>query len=443
MRNTPALITVLTATAVMTGCDQQASQNAAQLELETAIREIQTAEIGYVPVADTQQSVWAYRDEALDKATPALRNVMQSGTAEQKVVAARQLAMIDLSGARYQAREALATNAEIAAQSASLLRHADAVAQAASLAQTLSLDGTKAIGKLEAQIAETERNIAEREKQADALRTKIEDHQAKAEEALGESRDIQGKAADAQAQAFVSQGDEHFDALDVAAQHQRDAQKASTRADKENNQADELSRELAIVQTGIDSGNEAVKSLKQRIAAIMDRDASVNEQRGVSEERLSEVVETLMQQFREVDQRFTQELQAPMDNARQRVDNALSLLDQARSSARGVEANAVTGDRLTALSDRAYLLVEQAAATDSFVQILGALNGVADDLPAASAGQIRDAYEKAVAERDQLVGEAKAALEAAKTTAGELNDDAATLQSEQLAAFEQRIATLN
>ena len=442
VRNTFVPMMVLITTAALAGCDQQASQNAAQAQLEAAMDEIRAAEIGYVPVADTQQSVWAYRDAALDKATPALRNVLQSGSPEQKVVAARQLAMIDLSGARYQAREALAVNAEIAAQSASLLRHADAVAKAASLAQNLSVDGTAAIGKLETQIGEIEKGIAENEKQADALREKIGEHRASAEKVLSESRDMQSRAAEAQAQAFVAEDDEHFDALDLAAKHQRDAQMASTRADKENNQTDELLRELTIVQTDIDGGNEAIKSLKQRIAAIMDRDASVNEDRGIAEEQLAQLVETLMEQFRQVDVRFTNELQAPLDSARQRVDAAMTLLDQAKSMARGVETNAVTGDQLTAFSDKSYLLIEQAAATNSHAEVLGTLNGVADALPPASAGQIRDAYERTVAKRDQLVSEAEVAVGEAKTIAGNLSDDAATSQSEQLGVFEDRVAKL-
>lgn len=443
MRNTFALITVLTSGVVLNGCDQQAAQNAAQQDLEAALLEIKAAEIGYVPTADTGQGVWAYRDAALDKATPALNKVLQSGTPEQQVVAARQLAMINLSGARYQAREALAANAEVAAQSASLLRHADAVAQAAALVQDLSVSGTDAVDKLEAQISQTQNAIDEGQKKAGALREQIEEHQSNADLALSNSRAAQAKAADAQARAFVTEGDTHFDALDEAADLQRAAQKASTESDGQNARIDELSRELTIVQTGIDGGDETVKSLQQRIAAIMDRDAVVNEERGLAEEQLSETAAVLMQQFREVTGRFSNEVDAPLDSARLRVTDALSVLDRVQPSARGAAANALAGDRVTALGDNTYLLIEQAAANDSLARILGALNGVADTLPAESAGRVRDAYEKTVAKRDQLVGEAKAAAESAKTAADALNDEAASAQSEQITAFEQRITELN
>ncbi len=183
--------------------------------------------------------------------------------------------------------------------------------------------------------------------------------------------------------------------------------------------------------------------MNQRIASIHDQNAAVTEERQVAEGQLVQVGEQLAEAFRAVDQRYQDEVDAPMDNAQQRANNAVDLLAQAKSTARGMEANAVLGDQLTALSDRAYLLIEHAAAADAYAQTLGVVAEVADRLPAEAADQVRQAREQTTVKRDQMVEKANEVIAEAKSIADGLQDDAAITQADQLAAYQRQLETLN
>ena len=114
------LATAAVAVSVLTGCDEQAAQfAAAQQKLDQALAVMAVAQQGYVAADDQAQTqgIQDFRQQRLAQTHADLRQVLTSGSPDQKAVAGRLLSSVLLSSARYTTRDAIAEYAQLAARS--------------------------------------------------------------------------------------------------------------------------------------------------------------------------------------------------------------------------------------------------------------------------------------------------------------------------------------
>lgn len=433
MCKTPLCLAALIAALLFApGCDQQTAQyNTAQEQLDRALELYAAAQQGYAPVSNGQPgSLQAYRQAQMASAIDELQNVINTGSPQQKATAARLLADIHLSAARYATRDALAEYAALAARTPVLEASLQAAERASAQVQRSDVDYDEALARLAGDVNTLDQQRSELSQQAQTLLGQIDQHRA----AQTEQRTIaQQQMAQAQAagqQAFIATGDKQAEYQQAADAAERRAGEASAAAEKRQVQIDLLQRRLDVVNRQLETIQSQIANLQQQTEQTRRLQADTDRAVTAANEQMQQQARELSGEFEALSAIYNQTVMPTLSNAADRAASAVDLL-----------AGAAAQDKLSARLDQVHVNTERAIVAGSWSAVLDMVATIAEQAGLPDAKRYREAQQQAATQRARAVEAAQEAIGAARELVDSLGD-AASVQAAQLDRYAQHLGAL-
>lgn len=458
----------------LTGCDQQARQEArARRQLHEALEWVEKAEVGYVPAgedqvlppeappgqdpAGTQPAVGdalgradlqEYRQDELQEALAKLQPVIQSGSPHQSRRALAVAADIHASAARRIRRAAATDWTGLSNRSAVLVSYTVAVGRARSRLQSLETDDAALYLKLQDDQRTWRGNLEELKKTAAGLDSQIARRQAAIEQLNTQVEQARAKARELKDQAFPLEGDRRWDLYDQAAEFDRTAFTTSSKAQREAIQIEVLQSERAIETEKIEFAQSFIQSLEQQIQDLASRQAEIQQQRRKAEEELKAIEQKLVDAVTEWIKAYTTDVSAPLQQAAAEMEKGIDLLIEAVKGARGEEKRALESDLLAKYLDKINILQTHVVAASDMGGKIRIIVQRAESIMPDRTEFFRGMLQQLASEQVQVINDAKKTIADAIALAGSLGqgaaaDDpitvAATQQREQLDRYNTRI----
>ncbi len=425
----------------LTSCGR--GQGSAQVDLESAMDKIDHAERGFSEQDGDHQ---VHRDAELNQAVPELKSVIQNGTIGQKVVANRQLALIELSSARHRTRLATVADAAFRARAASMLRLLGAVSEADVRAQLSSRDVSALLQELRSELdsqrqrsGKIQQKLAELQAALGAIEIQQQEHRQVAQEGAVLARGLKEEA-------FLVEGDDHYNLLSKAAETELTSSVASSAADLQEAKADMLRVAIQVDQTELDAHSHVIKDLAHRISVTEDlgRQRSASLVTARSDQTAAQT--KLLAEFKEISQEYDKQVRARLAEAGGRAAQAVGLLQKADSAAQQGKATRklvsyIQADRLSALGDQAHIVSEHIASASSRAHTVAVLHAHSHVLTPQQAAQIKTEFDGLETERQQLITDLEAIVQ--QSTEMSVADDLSEAQIQRLAGYLDRIKKMN
>ncbi len=426
------------------GCNQQAAQQAqAQNDLAKAVTLIETAERGFIPedqkAGEGADDALAHRNQELGKALTDLDAAIASGSPQQQAAAGQLKAMVLLSDARFQTREALAAYAELAPQAVALMRYLINVDRGDAGVAALQVDESAMLQQL---AAESQRQSARQQQltqRADELKRQLAALQAEVQQHKTEAQQASAVAADLRSKAFTAEGDARFDLADQAADSTLAADKASAAADKVTSRIDKLDVQLRLVDAELKGVDLVITRLEERSRETRERESQRVTARSSAEADQTKAAEELVSYFNQMTEAYAQRVDQPLLAAGERAAEAVATLRQAVNAAPRASRAAVEQDLLAAFTTQAHVLTEHALAAQNFGQTISVVIASGDRLLPAVASQFKQTADDLTQKQGQIIDQARQVITDGVDLANRLGDEAALTQKAFLEAYEQRL----
>lgn len=373
------------AVSLVVGCvDRHASdRHTAREKFTHALGLIAQANQGFVPqgqevesrlevdgqtVTSHQADLHAYRQTMLAQAVTALEDILDMGSASQRVSTRRVLAEVYAAQVRYAAGQAMAQWAVLADQQATLISSLGSVSRAESRLQLLNTDQETLLTHLrkdksdtQKQIDQDTREINELGKQIASLSRQIDVLNAEVKERQALARQLQGQAI------VATQSQRQYDLYDQSAAAQRQAHIASTQAQHLAVSLDIVQSKHAMLQKQSTFGQQASKTLGQQVADAVQRQASrpLDEARSAK----SDAQKQLITRFNQIAKTYDESVHTVLDHAVEKISEAIDLLSVI-TDAQGSDKSRVQLERLSHMVDKTHLLTEHILVASSHGQVL-------------------------------------------------------------------------
>lgn len=424
------------------GCDQQASQQAeAQRHLDAALDKLRQANSGYVPSSPDSQGeaigLQVYRQQTMDSAFEDLNKVLALNAPQQKLVALRISAQIDISAARHAAHEAAGENAVLAGRSTLLLGYLTALEGSSARAASLEPHtASTTLAKLQEEIDRQNARRTELEDEAADLGNRLQEVTAGIQRFKAKADEGYAKAQALQEEAFVAQGERMYDLQDEASKRERRAAIESAAAEREQVIASDLSRRLKLAQGQLALIDQLVTGLTDQMKQTRASAARLTDESAASAESSEQAAKTMAEEYKQIVAVHEQAVQSRMTEAGEKVDKAVAELEQAIGLAReSSDREALRVQLLAAYVDQAHIATTHAIYLNDLAHTTSMLAQSAQRLTPRDAGVYTDPLQKLTQAQAGLNERAAKAIEAGVALASELAPEGSTAQDGQIVAI--------
>jgi len=373
------------AVGLVIGCaDRDASdRHAAREKFTHVLGLIAQANQGFVPqgqeaesqlevdgqtVTAHQADLHAYRQTMFAQAAAALEEILDMGSASQRISTRRVLAEVYAAQVRYAAGQAMTRWAVLADQEATLISSLGSVSRAESRLRLLNTDQETFLTHLRKDRSDTQKQIDQATRETDELGKQMASLSRRIDRLNAEVKQGQALARQLQGQAIVAtQSQRQYDLYDQSAAARRQAHIASTQAQQLAVSLDIVQSKHAMLQKQAGFGQQASKTLGKQVADAVQRQAS----RPLDEARAakSDAQEQLIARFNRIAKAYDESVATVLDRAVEKISEAIDLLSVI-TEAQDADKLLVQLEKLSHMVDKTHLLTEHILTASSHGHVL-------------------------------------------------------------------------
>ena len=355
----------------LSGCaDKSAKQNAqARQSYDAALADVAAADQGYVPVEQVNaKRLSQYRQERYGLTLGKLKEVVQSGSATQRLATRQLLGEIHTSAARVHARAARSAGVDLSARATTAISDMSAVERAHNRVLESSTSNADSVRKFQEDSVAASRDITLLQKDLKTLDARIGELEGQIEELSQQADAASAEGRRIRDEAFPMKGAPRYEALDLAAARSRQSVATNAEADKHAVMLEVYTGERTILARQIDSAQKFLDSLQEQIKLSHEQQKLVGQALAKAEAQRRDAIAKLEENVQAIAKDFGTLVEQPFVQAQQEMDTALSHLADAKqkdSQAPGFETHLLQAERLDKLMAKLNILTTRAVTQGS------------------------------------------------------------------------------